>query len=218
MDWGPLLVEILETLPSRMTAQRLSYLTATSKVEGPVRDELAYALHERLSPDGLRVAREWTAGRRDLAVLDADGHAVMELEAKALYGLDTVSPPQQHRFLHSDEGHARDVRKMRAAIERGTSCFLLSLVTHPLDRVPPPLHSVIKYSPRHNTAVSRMGTAEGLRSTARSWRDQLDVWGAPVATREWALGDVYAVPFALDCHLVGPLTDDSVRAAARSQR
>lgn len=184
MEWSQALIEVLETLPSRMGTDRLAYLTATSKVEGPVRDELAYALHERHSPDGLRVSREWSSGRRDLAVVDAGGHAVMELEAKALYGLDAASLSKQRSYLHSFKGHARDVRKMQTAIEAGTPCFLLSLVTHPLARIPLELYDTIKYSPQHNAAVSRVGTAGDLLCTARRWRSLLEVWGASVTTWE----------------------------------
>lgn len=211
--WRATLSEAIEAVPTRLTPGRLGYLTATSKVEGPVRDELAYVLHEALAPHRYRVSREW-AGRRDLAVVAEDGAAVMELEAKALYGFDATSLTKQRQFLHGDEKSLRrDVLKMKDAIERGTPCFLLSLVTHPHGHVPVAVHDTIKYAVPHNAAVKKASASKALRLAAPPWSQLLTIWGAPVTSWAWPLGDVYGVPFELDCHLVGPLTSQSVAVA-----
>ncbi len=67
----------------------LAYYALTSKIEGQIRDKLAFALHRQLEKDGFVVSREWN--RTDIAVLDTSTEpesARLLLELKAMFTSD----------------------------------------------------------------------------------------------------------------------------------
>ena len=72
--WTELLAQALDGLPRLFPDEALGYLAATAKAENPVRDAVAYFLHQRVGHNGYLVAREWpdplASGRRDLAIVD----------------------------------------------------------------------------------------------------------------------------------------------------
>jgi hypothetical protein len=221
--WAAVLAEELGRLPSRFTARQFAYLAATRKVEDPVRDALASNLYDRLEPAGLRVARELSPRRRDLAVLDAAAEPVLLLEAKALYGYDVCDPDGRNDYLLGPTAsHRADVAKMATEIRTGVACFLLSVITHPLAVIPSNLVRVLKYAlpgrgyRGHNAWVATLGSAAAVRETATAQWPKLLVatWG-PVIHRGWELGEVYGVPYALDAYLVGLLTAEAADRAER---
>jgi hypothetical protein len=216
-DWSVLLGVAVRSLERRPPGE-LAYLTATSKVEAPVRDAVAFALHERLWPDGYVIAREFpmdprepvqpgtARSRCDIAVLPPGGPHVLpvaEVEAKVLYGCNVMSPGGCAGYLGQ---HKRDADKLASSPAAG---FLLSLVTHPMARIPDRLFSVVKYPNAHNRAVTRLGSAEELYVAARQkWLKELRaLWSAAVHLADLQLGPVYGVAFTLGCYLVGPLAD-----------
>jgi hypothetical protein len=143
--WAALIGDALTALPGFFPVGALAYITATSKAENPVRDAIAFFIHERVRTAGYAVAREWLK-RRDLAVLDQGGAAAVQLEAKALYGFDVLSCRRRASFLTGMKfGHGKDVVSLRPAVADGQACFLLSLVTHPMAPIPSGLLQVIKY-------------------------------------------------------------------------
>ncbi|MGY1601663.1 hypothetical protein [Geodermatophilus sp. SYSU D00815] len=204
-QWSMLLADCLHRLPGSMGPQRLGYLAATSKVEAPVRDELAFLLHEEVSPRGWQVCREWPPGRRDLAVVDAQGQPLMELEAKALYGFDAASPTKAKSYLDGTKSsHGLDVAKMSRSIAGGQPCYLLSLLTHLHGTVPAHAMTAVKYAGSHNSAVKTLGSAQAVVDAARTWEKAVAAWGA-VASVEWPTVEVYEVPVSVTALLVGPL-------------
>jgi hypothetical protein len=91
--WTELLSAAIDALPEQFKIGELAALTATHKIEIPVRDAIAAYVGQLVQDDGYTVIRELKlheAGksvRRDLAILDSNGAAVLELEAKALLQL-----------------------------------------------------------------------------------------------------------------------------------
>jgi len=201
----------MEALPRCFPDGGLAYLTATSKVENPVRDAIAYFMHERVGSSGHKVAREYQsdATSRDLAVLDAKGAAVVELEAKAMYSFNVINRPDE--LLTGEEWHGGDFKKLHAAIAREEACFLLSLVTHLMARVPDELLLIIKYarkSGQHNDVLGRQfaGSSTAMYEASQHWGEDLKrEFQASVEHVPHELEAVYGVPIQLDCYLVGPL-------------
>lgn len=74
--------ETLVRVGEAFADDELAYLAATTKIELPFRDRLAYLSHRRFEPEGVLVAREWQ--RIDLAMLTADGTPVCLVELKAM--------------------------------------------------------------------------------------------------------------------------------------
>jgi len=200
-EWTALLADTLDKLQVSLGTARLAYLTATSKVENPVRDGMAYFMHRCLLADGYVVAREYPAGklqRRDIAIL-ADGKPEVEVELKALYGCNVVSQAGRAEYLSS---HAADAARLRLSPAAG---FLVSLVTHPMDRIEEPALWAVKYPRQHNAAVKTMGGATELYQKAQRWYDDLAQFGPVPHHTEHDLGSVYGLPLRLSCYLVGPL-------------
>jgi hypothetical protein len=211
--WAQLLARAIDSLPHCFPDGALAYLTATSKVEDPVRDAIAYFIHQHVSASGHKVGREYQidGSSRDLAVLDPDGAAVVELEAKAMYSFNVINRPDE--LLKGERWHGGDASKLQAAMAaRGDACFLLSLVTHLMTRVPEELLPVIKYarmSGEHNSVLRRRfnGLPEDMYEASQQWAGALEVeFHASVRHSPHELGEVYGVPVLLDCYLVGPLT------------
>lgn len=204
IDWHSMTVAGIQALPDRFLPGTLGYLTATSKVEGPVRDALATYFYEHLGSEW-PVAREWT-DRRDLAILHR-GEPMMELEAKALYGFDVLQQWHRRDYLLGWRGHAGDVLGMAETIKSSGTAYLLSIVTHPMSAIPTELQAVIKYGDKgHNSTLAGLGNGERLYAAAQRWGTDLGYWGEVTDVVSHELGDVYGVPFRLDLHLVGPLS------------
>ena len=218
-DWTALLGDAVRSL-ARRPAGELAYLTATSKVEGPVRDAVAFALHQRLGPAGYVIAREFPMDPRepkrpgtnrprcDLAVLPPGGPhmlPVIEVEAKALYGCNVMGMGSCRDYLSQ---HKRDADKLARSPAAG---YLLSLVTHPMGRIPERAYTVVKYPRAHNAAVDRLGSAEQLHQAAdKKWlRELTDRWPTAARVTDLDLGCAYGIPFRLGCYLVGPLETQS---------
>lgn len=206
-NWTALLAEALEYLPSRFLPGELAYLAATSKVENPIRDAVAFYLHERLRDlPGCMVAREYR--RRDLAVL-VDGLPVMELEAKALYGLNVLSAASNAEYL--TRWHGNDAKSLQQT-PTTSSCFLLSVVTHPMCQIGPGLWPVIKYARHYNAALKAAGgSPEAMLRQADRWETDLKQHGPVACTVRLDLGAVWGIGFRLGCYLVGPLAHGADR-------
>jgi hypothetical protein len=209
-DWAQFLARAMDSLPQCFPDGALAYLTATSKVEGPVRNAIAYFIHQRVAEWGLRVAREYRIDgtSRDITVLDRTNTATLELEAKAMYSFDVID--SRDVFLKGEAWHGGDAKKLQAAVARGEACFLLSLVTHLMAHVPDELLSVIKYAGKrreHNDVLHRYnGSPEAMYEASQKWGQALaGEYKTPLAHVPHKLGDVYGIPIRLDCYLVGPL-------------
>lgn len=163
VDFSAVVGEELARLDRLFGVGELAFLALTSKVELPVRDRLAFALHKRLPH--LLVAREWR--RVDLAVLAQDGKTPeMLLEAKALYTFDLIGDdvwvdryPQMVR---------KDVAALRARTDLSQRTQLLALVlaTHPLSGAGPELREVAKYSGGVAKALAALGSADAVMKQA----------------------------------------------------
>src|SRR5215469_10592611 len=116
------LQEILTNLAQTFHPNELAYLAATSKVEGPVRDRIAYQLHAQLE-SGFLVHREWRDPKRngwiDIAVTDNSNQPKCLLELKAHSG-PTFQPGYSELIR-------KDLRKLYKAAEDDTELFLIFL-------------------------------------------------------------------------------------------
>jgi hypothetical protein len=202
-DWGTELMAALGAVPGQFPPGALAYLTATSKVEFPVRDAVASFLHTRHGERGLFVAREWRE-RRDLAVLDTAGNPVVQLEAKALYGFDVSNQRTRTAFLTGTRfGLAKDAASLAAPAASGQACFLLTILTHPMGEIPHVDYSVVKYAAAFNRALRVAdGDPEVLLRASERWSDDLLMYGRLVGQVRHEIGPAFGVGWVLDCHLV----------------
>jgi hypothetical protein len=198
VDIGVALRDALETLGGAFAENELAYLTVTSKVEGPVRDRLAWLLQTALGP-GYVVAREYH--RADLAVLTPDGTLLTQLEAKVLCTFNALKDADRERYL----GYlAKDAEKMMKLplSER----FLLSIMFDVRGDIPSEPKRVVKYA----TDIRRSAKQNpdgGVREKAqKEWRKGLTTkFGSETELIEIDAGTIWGLDVSVDCFLTGPL-------------
>lgn len=84
----PNLLTLLQDLPAQFAENELAFLGATSRIDLPIRDKVAFQLHKQYGNDFL-VSREWRRfdfpGRCDIALLDKMGkpEALIQFKANA---------------------------------------------------------------------------------------------------------------------------------------
>lgn len=150
----------LANLDSEFQPNELAYLALTTKVEHPIRDRLAFRLHQDYDPHFV-VAREWH--RIDLAVLDPDGTPAGLVELKAMYTFDAFGA-----LKHYTHATTADEEKALRLAHHHTSVYSLLLATH-LDRmVPAKLARAVKYSAGINRAIVSRGDAAAVHKEAIS--------------------------------------------------
>lgn len=191
------LSESLSGIGSSFQPHELAFLAATSKVELPIRDRLAWTLQRTLGEE-FTVAREWR--RADLAVLADDG-VVAQLEAKALYSFNVLQPANRKAYL---DRLAADAAKMAALA--ASDRYLLSMLVDVRGEIRPDLNShVVKYS---------SGIAAGIKASGDTVRaDASDLWLSELAgtfdspTEEVQVdgGRVWDLDVSVDLFLTGPL-------------
>ena len=149
----------LENVAESFAPNELAYLALTSKIEHPIRDRLAWAMHTELWPEYLS-AREWR--RTDLAVLDRQASPVVLLEAKAMYSFDGCTEAGFSQYL----GYLRSDRaKASTLAEPETTVLLLLLATHPEGAIDARLNGVVKYRSGITAAAQRRPDPHAVRTT-----------------------------------------------------
>jgi hypothetical protein len=200
IDFGPVLHEELERMHQRFELNELAYLALTSKVELPIRDRLAFALHRRL--DQRLVAREWK--RVDLAILADDGSTPeLLLEAKALYTFDLIGEDVWvDRYPKKVRDDVAALRARSDLVER-TQLFALVLATHPRSEAGPQLRQLAKYSRGVGKAIAALGDAAAvLREADAAVRAALPDASDVLCSGEIPGGSAYGIEVAVPYWLI----------------
>ena len=148
------IIRALKGIGASFAPNELAYLALTTKVEGPIRDKLAFSLHGAVGSDHL-VAREWN--RVDIAILTPTQVPRALLELKAMYSFDDAV--RYCRITADDEG------KTRAFAPLADAVYSLLLATHVGAHVPTGLRRVVKYDDGVNRALRQLGTTELVRNS-----------------------------------------------------
>ena len=146
------IIDSLESLADTFEDSELAYLSLTSKVEGPVRDKLAFSLFKVL-PDNYIVSREWW--RCDLVVLENNVPLAL-IELKAMYTFDALKKGNVNEYknaIEKDIEKSRDLAKARGSIE--TEIYSIMLATHPRKEIPGHLDRIAKYHTGVNSALGK---------------------------------------------------------------
>ncbi|KKB79714.1 hypothetical protein VW35_04140 [Devosia soli] len=196
------IVRVLTGLTSSFEPNELAYLALTSKVEAPVRDRLAFTLHQSVGSDYL-VAREWD--RVDLAILSRSQVPVALLELKAMYSFDDAM-----RYCLIT---AEDEAKTRSFAPQASAVYSLLLATHVSSQVPQGLRRVVKYDGHINRAARKVGDPELVRTALLARMDEAlrernlvasgnlaggIAFELPVDVFYWLVRDPGPVPVALE--------------------
>ena len=162
-----MLLQSLKGVAGEFRENELVYLALTSKVEHPLRDRWAFALHEKLEKRNVYVAREWKR-RVDLAIVEKNGDPLFLVELKAMYTFDAIlgggrSGKEMIKFLNEDMGKRKDL-----AIRGKTRILGVLLVTHPKEEISDELRGILKYWQGVNSAFTRLGSEVEIARVAKT--------------------------------------------------
>lgn len=191
----------ISALQDAFAQDELAFLAATSKVELPVRDRLAWMIHKGVGDDSV-ISREWR--RADLAIL-VDDQVAAQVEAKALYAFDVLREGKRKEFLGR---LVSDATKMSSLVK--SDRYLLSIIVDVRGEIRPELSQyVVKYAPGI-TAGTKLTQGGDVRSTAHSlWLGELvGAFGDVTQVTLIEAGRVWGLDVTVDLFLTGPLTDD----------
>src|SRR6185312_13831032 len=119
MNFAVTLQSIIANLQGSFHPNELAYLAATSKIEGPIRDRIAFRLHVQLE-SSLLVHREWRDRNNfwaDIAVTDEQNRPKFLVELKA------------HSAPTYEQGYSqlirKDLQKLYNAGESDTELYVI---------------------------------------------------------------------------------------------
>ena len=145
------LVSTLKLVGKHFTKNELAYLSLTSKIELPIRDQWAFLLHSELSKNGLIVSREWK--RIDLAILK-NGIPLAFVELKAMYSFNAALDPKGiSGFI---DAMSKDEKKATILAGGTTEIFTVLLATHPCSIIDSSFSWIIKYRSDINQAIGNV--------------------------------------------------------------
>jgi hypothetical protein len=156
------LISILATIHKNFRLGELAYLAVTSKIENPLRDRIAFALHDQIG-DRFLVHREWKDKhnkKADITVTDMDDAVNCLIECKA------HSAPTYERG-YSDLTR-KDLKKMYDSSDETTECYFIFFFNHvhSLQAIDPQFRYAIKYWRLLNNAL-------GVYQYAQDMTDQI---------------------------------------------
>ena len=161
----------LDEVGQTFEENELAYLAATSKIEFPFRDRLAFLLHKRFESEGYLVTRELGAmsTRIDMAVPNHKGQPICMIQLKAAYSFNAANYKYNYRGLNGKEAFealvADDEYKMRQ--HAAEHMYWLLLITHPDGCFEPNYERVVKYRREINAGLNTTyRTAAQVRAKA----------------------------------------------------
>jgi hypothetical protein len=200
------LQSILSSLDKTFHPDELAYLAATSKIEGPIRDRIAYQLHVELPP-GLLVHREWRGANRrwaDIAVTDGQNRPQYLLELKA-HSAPTFEPGYSELIR-------KDLLKLREAGEEGTELYLVFLFNHLYNpgTVDAKYQRAVKYYNLQNFASKQNQFAVDVSAqTKLHWELHLHRLGLSTDKTypgvRMKAGNYHGMPLWVHAYVLGPL-------------
>jgi hypothetical protein len=205
MSFHSSIVHILTNVHQCFQPNELAYLAVTSKVENPLRDQIAFALHARFN-DQYLVHREWkdpNNKKADIAITDTDNKVQCLIECKA------------HSAPTYEKGYSqlalRDLQKMYNSSDESTELYFLFFLNHVhsaqpiLDR----FQYAIKYWKLLNNALQKFDfTADMTEHIAGHWSQHMkDIGLNAQKSRSFRIkgGAYYNMKVYVHAHLYGPV-------------
>ncbi|MCE7082860.1 hypothetical protein [Streptomyces sp. ST2-7A] len=195
------------------TSGELAYLALTSKPEHPIRDRLAWILHNELP--GCVIAREWMSpcprertspgakrnrARADLAILRENDHRALAIvEMKAAYTFDFDGAGRQTVEKYGQKVKD-DLVKAREAGGTEAQAFALLLLTHPTSAPVQPT-PVVKYASEISRSLNKRGAA-ALAVTAREVAENRLKTLGDVTSGTLSTGSAFGIEVFIDYFLV----------------
>jgi len=205
MNFAVTLQSIIANLQGSFHPNELAYLAATSKIEGPIRDRIAFRLHVQLE-SSLLVHREWRDRNNfwaDIAVTDEQNRPKFLVELKA------------HSAPTYEQGYSqlirKDLQKLYNAGESDTELYVIFLFNHLYHpaTLDPKFAYAIKYFKLQNSASHKNGFATDVsEQTKGHLKNHLLKIGLPAETTHSGIridgGKYHGMPVAVHAFVLGP--------------
>lgn len=167
MSFSALIAEAVRGVEYEFRPGELAYLALTAKIEQPVRDRLAFLLHEKSQNGSVMVAREWE--NVDIAILIGGVPRVL-LELKAAYTFDILKNGKPHSCFNEV---ANDVRKRFLRQYEAVEIYTLLLASHPHQLPNSTFQEGIAYYSNLQAQFNRLADAEQAYECSRERADEI---------------------------------------------
>ncbi len=155
------ILDVLNQMETDCATDEFAYLSATSKVEAPFRDRMAFNLHRRLAHTEAIVAREWTPKgsrkRIDIAILNGDATPHTLIELKAMYSFDALRGGENSLGTFEINVKKDMEKAVKVCAPNVPQVMGLLLACHVGTTIPEYLTRVVKYASDINDAYVRHG-------------------------------------------------------------
>ena len=212
MSFSEQLISILSNLENNFDQNELAYLAATSKVEGPIRDKIAYCLHMEIDPS-LLAHREWRGRKNrwtDIAITDAQNRPLSLIEIKAHSG-PTFEPGYTAKVRE-------DLQKLYHAGEPDTELYFIFLFNHLFHpgTINPKYVYAVKYFDLQNFASRQNDFAEDVsEQTTTHWERHLSELGLLSEKSHKCIqirgGSYHGMPMTVHAFAYGPMFQSDLK-------
>jgi hypothetical protein len=193
------IIKIVSEIQDEFAKDELAYLAVTSKIENPLRDKIAFALHKSLNQDYL-ICREWQrvkGNRTDLAIIEGK-----ENEPKLLIEFKARSVPG-YSSTYTDH-LLSDLKKMAKVADDSTALYCIFFNTCIEKRIDSKFIKAVKYLNRINNRINEEKTIQEMID--EYWVEYLK--GLPknkYKKIEIQAGDYYKTPVSIITYIYGPI-------------
>ncbi len=173
---------ILKNIETDFKKGELAYLAMTSKIENPLRDRMAFALHSQFGGQYL-ICREWNKGeksnRTDIAIIDRQTE-----EIKCLIELKANTTPRYEESRSKEL--AADFQKMTRVAKDDTELYFVSFnnFIQTSKVIDVKLGHSIKYHSDINRVLSKTNTSELRDNITSYWETYLSTHSLDVKKYE----------------------------------
>ena len=216
------LVQLLDSLQEGFDGDELAYLSAHTKNEQPIRDKIAWRLHQRIGPEDKEdnvyvVRREWAPkeakreqGKVDLAVLEMDSTKTHVVRVIAMIEFKAQSIVKKENWYL--DGCKRDIEKMRNFINHHAICkeadsYFVFLETGQ-DREAQEYKAELGFAPYQTRRMKYRPDKDYLAEIKSHWDLFPGALGKPVAIHEPKaiyIGQAFGYKQYVSPLLIGPL-------------
>jgi hypothetical protein len=216
MHFHSQIVDALKNVHASFRPNELAYLAVTSKVENPLRDRIAYALHAQFGEESL-VHREWkdpNNKKADIAITDMRNRVQCLIECKA------------HSAPTYEKGYSRlaleDLQKMYNSSEDDTELYFIFFLNHVYSsgKIEEQFQRAIKYWDLLNNALGKYDYAPDMTEHIEEhWKRHMNDIGLDITKSQSfriESGTYYNMQVYVHAHLYGPVDRNDLEGVVNS--
>jgi len=212
-----ILIKIINELPNKFEENEIAYLALTSKIEIPLRDKIAFRLHEKLNKDYL-ICREWGVknnkdrDRIDLAIIRRKDETI-----RCLIEFKAHSVPRKEKLY--EKYLLEDFKKMCKVVNNDSSLpqaakdkvemYYIFFNNCIESKIPDKFSHAVKYLKDINKCNKENTSTSGIKDNIKKyWEEYLKNNNLPLNKSEEIdikAGNYYNIPVSIITFVYGPL-------------